>query len=123
VTGLLRFFAQTAGGLFFLLYTSPSLTLVMLSVVPPVALGAVAYGRRVRKLSGDVQDALARESEIAQEALSGVRTVRAFAAEQVEARRYSMSAHASGSINADKTSSTGDRLSHYFSISPGGQGT
>jgi ATP-binding cassette subfamily B protein len=35
-----------------------------------------------------VQDALARAGEVAEEALSGVRTVRAFAAEQGEARRY-----------------------------------
>jgi ABC transporter fused permease/ATP-binding protein len=84
----LRFFASVAGGLFFLVYTSPELTLVMLSVVPPVVLGAVAYGRRVRKLSRDVQDALARGSEVAEETLAGIRTVRAFAAEDAEIRRY-----------------------------------
>jgi ABC transporter fused permease/ATP-binding protein len=84
----LRSFASAAGGLCFLVYTSPMLTLVMLSVVPPVVLGAVAYGRRVRKLSRDVQDALARGSEIAEETLAGIRTVRAFAAETTEIRRY-----------------------------------
>jgi ABC transporter fused permease/ATP-binding protein len=85
----LRFFASVAGGLFFLIYTSPRLTLVMLSVVPPVALGAVAYGRRVRKLSRDVQDALARGSGVAEETLASIRTVRAFAAEKAEVQRYS----------------------------------
>jgi ATP-binding cassette subfamily B protein len=84
----LRFVASIAGGLGFLLYTSPALTLVMLSVVPPVALGAVAYGRKVQGLSRDVQDALARGGEIAEEALSGVRTVRAFTAEEAEIRGY-----------------------------------
>jgi len=62
-TGL-RFIASAVGGLGFLLYTSPVLTLVMLSVVPPVALGVVAFGRRVQKLSGDAQDALARGGEV-----------------------------------------------------------
>jgi len=84
----LRFAASVVGGIAFLLYTSPRLTLLMLSVVPPVALGAVAYGRRVRALSRDVQDALARASAVAEEALAGVRTVRAFTAERGEATRY-----------------------------------
>jgi ABC transporter fused permease/ATP-binding protein len=87
----LRFFASVVGGIGFLIYTSPRLTLVMLAVVPPVALGAVAYGRRVRKLSRDVQDSLARSSEVADEALSGIRTVRAFASEKVESARYAFS--------------------------------
>jgi ABC transporter fused permease/ATP-binding protein len=84
----LRFLATVVGGIGFLVYTSPRLTLLMLSVVPPVALGAVGYGRKVRKLSRDVQDALAQSSEVAEEALSGLRTVRAFAAEEHEVRRY-----------------------------------
>ncbi len=84
----LRLFASVAGGLLFLIYTSPTLTLVMLSVIPPVVLGAFAYGRRVRKLSYAVQDALARGSEVAEETLAGIRTVRAFAAEKAEVERY-----------------------------------
>jgi ATP-binding cassette subfamily B protein len=84
----LRFLATVVGGVGCLIYTSPRLTLVMLAVVPPVALGAVAYGRRVRRLSRDVQDALARAGEVAEEALAGIRTVRAFAAEKSEAKRY-----------------------------------
>jgi ATP-binding cassette subfamily B protein len=84
----LRFLATVIGGIGCLIYTSPRLTLIMISVVPPVALGAVAYGRRVRKLSREVQDALARGSEVAEEALSGIRTVRAFAAEPSEVKRY-----------------------------------
>jgi len=84
----LRFLATIVGGVAFLFITSTQLTLVMLAVVPPVALGAVAYGRRVRKLSRDVQDALARSSEVAEETLAGIRTVRAFAAEAREAARY-----------------------------------
>jgi ABC-type multidrug transport system fused ATPase/permease subunit len=64
----LRFVATIVGGIGFLFYTSPQLTALMLAVVPPIALGAVAYGRRVRKLSRDVQDALAGASEVAEEA-------------------------------------------------------
>jgi ABC transporter fused permease/ATP-binding protein len=85
----LRFGAQVIGAIGFLVYTSPRLTAVMLGVVPPVALGAVAYGRRVRKLARDAQDALARANEVAEETLAGIRTVRAFAAERAEGGRYS----------------------------------
>lgn len=84
----LRNAVQVLGGIAWLFYTSPKLTLVMLAVVPPVAIGAVIYGRRVRKLSKEVQDALAYSSEVAQESLSGVRTVRSFAAEKTEVERY-----------------------------------
>jgi ABC transporter fused permease/ATP-binding protein len=84
----LRFLASILGGIGFLFYTSPRLTLVMLAVVPPVALGAVGYGRRVRNLSREVQDSLAVSSEVAEETLGGIRTVRAFAAEGKEEVRY-----------------------------------
>jgi ABC transporter fused permease/ATP-binding protein len=84
----LRFITTIAGGVCFLFYNSPRLTLVMLSIVPAIALGAVAYGRRVRKLSREVQDALAGSSEVAEEALAGIRTVRSFTAEPSEIGRY-----------------------------------
>nr|WP_224242137.1 ABC transporter transmembrane domain-containing protein [Hyalangium gracile] len=88
ISMVLRNAAQALGGIGMLFYTSPVLTLVMLAVVPPVAVGAVAYGRRVRKLSKEVQDALAASNEVAEESLSGVRTVRSFAAEKSEVERY-----------------------------------
>jgi ABC transporter fused permease/ATP-binding protein len=88
ISMVLRNGVQALGGIAMLFYTSPALTLVMLAVVPPVAVGAVAYGRRVRKLSKEVQDALAASNEVAEESLSGVRTVRSFAAEKSEVARY-----------------------------------
>jgi ABC transporter fused permease/ATP-binding protein len=84
----LRSVAQAVGGVGFLLYTSLRLTALMLAVVPAVALGAVIYGRRVRRLARDVQDALAVASGGAEESIAGIRTVRAFTAEPVEASRY-----------------------------------
>ena len=76
------------GALVMLLLTSARLTLSMLAVVPPIALSAVIYGRRVRKLSRDAQDALARSSDVAVEAIAGIRTVKSFAAEKEEIVRY-----------------------------------
>ncbi len=88
ISMVLRNLATVVGGIVLLFFTSPILTGLMLLVVPPVAVGAVVYGRRVRKLSRDVQDALARASEVAEETLSGIRTVRVFAAERTESERY-----------------------------------
>jgi ABC transporter fused permease/ATP-binding protein len=88
ISMVLRNAVAVLGGLAFLFWTSPTLTALMLLVVPPVALSAVSYGRRVRKLSREVQDALAKSNEVAEESLSGLRTVRSFAAEAREVRRY-----------------------------------
>ncbi|HZL99733.1 MAG TPA: ABC transporter transmembrane domain-containing protein [Planctomycetota bacterium] len=78
----------TFGALIFMALTSWKLTLLMLLVVPPLALGAVWMGRFVEKLSGRAQDALASAGRVAEEALSGIRTVRAFTGEEREGRRY-----------------------------------
>jgi len=76
------------GALALLFVTSGRLTLVMLLVVPPVAIGAVAYGRKVRTLARHYQDALADASHVAEESLSAIRTVRSFNAEAAETSRY-----------------------------------
>jgi ATP-binding cassette subfamily B protein len=84
----LRNGVQVVGGLVLLVITSPKLTGVMLLVVPAVAIGAVVYGRRIRSLAKRYQDALADAGHVAEESLSAIRTVRAFAAEEAEAARY-----------------------------------
>ncbi len=84
----LRNVVQVAGGLVLLVVTSLKLTAVMLAVVPAVAIGAVIYGRKIRALAKRYQDALADAGHVAEESLSAIRTVRSFAAEEAEARRY-----------------------------------
>jgi ATP-binding cassette subfamily B protein len=84
----LRHLAMVIGGLVLLLVTSGPLTLVMLAIVPAVALGAVVIGRRIGRLSRQVQDQLAEAGEVAEETFSGIRTVRSFAREEAEAGRY-----------------------------------
>lgn len=84
----LRFSIMALGGVGMMLYTSPALTGVAMLVVPVVAIGAAIYGRIVRRLSMKVQDALADATEVAEETLSGVRTVRAFAREDLALSRY-----------------------------------
>jgi ATP-binding cassette subfamily B protein len=84
----LRSLAGVLGGVALLFYTSVRLTALMLLVVPPVAILAMRYGRKVRGLSKDVQDALAQSTAIADETLAGIRTVRAFASEPFEVERF-----------------------------------
>jgi len=84
----LRHLATALGAVAFLFFTSPRLALVMLAIVPAVAVGAVIYGRRVRRLAKEVQDALAAAGEVAEETISGLRTVRSFDAEARETERY-----------------------------------
>lgn len=85
----LRFLLQAAGTVGILFWTSWKLSLVMLAIVPVIAVGAVVFGRAVRALARRTQDALAHAAEVAEESLSNIRTVRAFAREEGEVERYS----------------------------------
>jgi ABC transporter fused permease/ATP-binding protein len=88
VSMALRHAVMALGGLGVLFVTSARLTLIILAVVPPIALGAVLYGRRLRRLSRAVQDSVALSQAVAEESLAGMRTVRSFAAEPLERARY-----------------------------------
>ncbi|XP_038073870.1 ATP-binding cassette sub-family B member 10, mitochondrial-like [Patiria miniata] len=87
----LRALAQAIGGVGMMFYTSVKLATIVISIVPPVAVIAVVYGRFLRSISKQVQDALAKSTEVAEEKISSVRTVRAFAQENREKRAYSSS--------------------------------
>ena len=88
VSMALRYSLQAVGAVAILMWTSWRLTLVMLVSVPIVMIGAAVYGRMLSKVSKKVQDALARASEIAEETIAGIRTVRVFDRELFEYRRY-----------------------------------
>jgi ATP-binding cassette subfamily B (MDR/TAP) protein 10 len=59
-----------------------------LSVIPAVTVFAIIFGRYIKKISKQVQDVLADANDIAQEKLSNIRTVRAFAQEEKETSTY-----------------------------------
>lgn len=84
----LRNVVGAVGGIALLAYTSLELTLLMLVVVPPIAVGAVLFGRVLRRYSRAVSDALAASTNVAEESIAGVRTVRLFARERHEMARY-----------------------------------
>ena len=75
-------------GLFFIFWISPKLAFVMLSVVPLLAIVAVVFGRRIRKMSRKTQDQLADSGTIVQETFHGISIVKAFTSEFYEISRY-----------------------------------
>jgi len=77
------------GALAIIMIRHPKLTLLLLAFLPLVVLSAAVMGRRVRRMSTRVQDDLAQTTAGAEEALSGIATVKAFAQEETEIRRYS----------------------------------
>jgi subfamily B ATP-binding cassette protein MsbA len=64
------------------------LSLIVFCAVPPVAIGSRYFGLKIRKLSRGVQDRLADTTAVAEEALSAIRVVKAFAREPFETKRY-----------------------------------
>nr|XP_023689480.1 ATP-binding cassette sub-family B member 10, mitochondrial isoform X2 [Paramormyrops kingsleyae] len=84
----LRAVAQATAGVGMMFYVSPSLASFVLMIVPPVALLAVVYGRYLRSLSKRTQDALADATQLAEERIGNLRTVRAFGKELAEVEKY-----------------------------------
>lgn len=84
----LRSTAQAIGSVSMLFYTCSDLAMMMCAVVPPVAIGAVSYGRYVKGLTTKVQKQLSGATELAEERLGNIRIVRWFAAEETEKDNY-----------------------------------
>lgn len=107
VSMALRYIVGAVGGTIMLLWMSPRLTVIAVAVVPIIAVSAAIYGRWLRSLSRKVQDALALSTSIAEEALSGVRTVRAFAREEAEGERYAEAVETSYQLAARRALAMG----------------
>lgn len=81
---------MTVAGMSMMIYMSPELALVGLSTVPPVVGMAIMYGRFIKKISRQVQDSVADLNVIAEERIANIRTVKAFAQEANEVKKYSI---------------------------------
>ncbi len=84
----LRNAIQLVGGLVLLFVTDARLTGLMLTVVPPLVLATMYFGRAIRRMSKGMQDELAKVSGHVQESLGAIQTVQAFVRERKEAERY-----------------------------------
>ncbi|KAI0276183.1 P-loop containing nucleoside triphosphate hydrolase protein [Russula aff. rugulosa BPL654] len=85
----LRAVVMSFAGLGAMLYISSHLTFLMLAIVPPISLGAVFYGRYLKRLSNKTQEALGDMTKVAQEALAALRTVQVFNAAPHEEKKFS----------------------------------
>ncbi|MBL7807116.1 MAG: ATP-binding cassette domain-containing protein, partial [Saprospiraceae bacterium] len=79
------------GGIGVLWWMSPQLALVMLATFPVIVIGAMIFGRWVRKLSKQRQEKLAESNTILDETLQSIHAVKAFTNELFESLRYSRS--------------------------------
>ena len=91
---LAEFFRQVATllvGILIIFYTSPRLTLIMLSTFPVGVIAAIFFGKYIRKLSRKTQDALATANVVVEETLQSIQVVKAFTNEWFEQKRYTSS--------------------------------
>lgn len=73
-------------GMFF--YISWEMTLFTLGIMLPGMLSGPIYGRTMKRLNKEISDHKAAASAIAEEAFSNIRTVKAFATEDLECTEY-----------------------------------
>jgi len=83
-----------SGGLVLIAVTSLPLTAVMLGTLPLLIAAAVFFGRRLRAFSRETQDRLADSQTIVEETLQAIASVKSFANEAFERRRYDTANHA-----------------------------
>ena len=85
---VLRLSLTLIGSVAVMLALNWRLSLVIFAVVPPIAVAMRWVGGIVRDLSRAIQDELADTTAVAEEAITGVRVVRAFGREPYEVGRY-----------------------------------
>ncbi len=77
-------------GVTFIVIRMPKLSLIMLLTFPVVVVGAIFFGRYVRKLSKQRQEALAETNNILGESIQSIQAVKAYVNEGLERSRYSL---------------------------------
>lgn len=100
--GLLRNVVIAIGAIALLFYTSVSLALVSVAILPPIALCARMVGRKMRDRQKRVRELHATATSLAEQALTCIRTVQQFVAEPFEVHQYNQAvnqAHAEGIQN------------------------
>jgi len=84
----LRALFSGGAGFAIMVWTSPKLTGLLLLMFPPIAIGAVFYGRAIRNVSRAIQKNLGTLTKIAEERLGNIKTSQAFVGEVQEVGRY-----------------------------------
>ncbi|MBP7590756.1 MAG: ABC transporter ATP-binding protein [Chloroflexi bacterium] len=89
LVALLRQAITLVGAAILLFVLDWRLTVIILLGIPFVTLTMVWLGRKIRRASTAVQDALAQGANVLEETISGVRIVKSFAREEYEIGRFS----------------------------------
>jgi len=90
IAEFIRQFITIGFGVTYIIYTSPSLALWMLAIIPFVVLIAILFGSKVKKLSKRAQDESAKSNSILEEVLTGIVNVKAFTNEAFESSRFGL---------------------------------
>lgn len=85
---LIRQIITLVVGTLFLILATTKLTLFMLATFPVLVILAMVFGKFIRKLSKKSQQYLAEANVIVEETLQSILTVKAFAGEDYEQKRY-----------------------------------
>lgn len=88
VSMFVRAIAQIVFSAALMFHTSWRLAALVFSVVPICVISIACYGRVLKRLATRYSDALGVASDVAQQSVSNIRTVRSFAAEEIEAKKY-----------------------------------
>jgi ABC-type multidrug transport system fused ATPase/permease subunit len=75
-------------GVTFIMIRVPKLSLIMLATFPVVVVGAIFFGRIVRKLSKKRQEELAETNNVLSESIQSIQSVKAYVNEWLERKRY-----------------------------------
>lgn len=90
IAEFLRQFLIVFVGLIFIFSISPKLVLIMLAVIPVAAITAMLFGKFIKKISRAAQDETAKSNNILEEALVGIKSLKAYANEFIELKKYSI---------------------------------
>lgn len=90
VAEFLRQFLIVIAGIVFIFMVSWKLVLIMLGVIPVAAITAMLFGKFIKKLSVSAQDETAKSNSILEEALVGIKSLKAYTNEFIELKKYSL---------------------------------
>ncbi len=87
-TDLVKQLVTLVGGVGILFYMNWRLCLIILALVPFLVIVGRGFGKRLKKLSAQIQDDLAENSTLLEEVISGIRIVKSFVREGDEGKRF-----------------------------------
>ena len=86
---LLQQSIRLVGGIIIIIYMNWKLTFMILILAPILVLFAKIFGRRLKKLSTEIQDKLAVSTTILEENISCYQVVKSFVRDKLESKRFS----------------------------------